>query len=271
MKDRILDRRVSDLQELIELWDRFHRMIESASKGASFTEEHEREFLNIKSSIARKFQGIADKFERKTFPEEELTNVLSEAISLKQASKMSSFTVGQLENTWHRVYISLNKIVGHLESEREALAKLSGVRYGVGRVFRNKLFVFLLVIAILAAAGFFGFKYYVNLLKPAIEQIEKEEAGEEIEPGTEASQSQVELVKLVRKIMSKIRGTEVEGEAVEGEPAQGVMNWYYLACGLFGAIICGVAAKKKKRSAIGWAILGFVVGSLGFYVARLFI
>ncbi len=196
MRDRYLERRISDLQGLIENWNHFYEMVDAVKKGASFTEENDKEFLGLKSSIARKFQAIADKSEKKTFPDEELTNVLTEAVSLEHVNKMSSFAVGQLQNTWHRVYISLNKILGHLESERDSLGRINPIGHGIRKVLKNKLFIFLLIVGLICGGIFLCYRYYASNIRPAIQHLEIEESGKQVKPGTEASETSVELVKL---------------------------------------------------------------------------
>lgn len=178
MRDRVLERRIEEIQELIDLWSKFHEMIVTVVKGASFTEEHNRDFLHVKSDIARKFQAIADKYEKKTFPEEEITDVLSHVVSLENLKKVSDFSTSQFENTWHRAYITLNKFLGHLENERDALARVSGFGIGIRRLLRNKLFIFIVILGFIFGAIFVYTQY---LMPPAYEEGEE---GEEVEAQT---------------------------------------------------------------------------------------
>lgn len=241
MKDKVLEGRISELHELIGRWDRFHQMISAVTKGAPFTDEHEREFLEAKSSIARKFQAIADKFAIRTFPDEELTSVLSEAVSLEQASKMSGFSVQQLENTWHRVYIALNKIIGHLESDRDSLARINLLAFKSKRLVKNKLFIFLLVVGIVFGGTFLGYKYYSGSLKPAIEQVEMEGMGEQVKTGDKAAQTDVEFVRLIRDL----RGLVVLVSEKVREGSAG--SWCFLAVAVLGGWLAGRSLIQRRR------------------------
>ncbi len=241
MKDRVLEGRISELHGLIGQWDRFHQMVSAVIKKAPFTDEHEREFLEAKSSIARRFQAIADKFAIRTFPDEELTSVLSEAVSLDQVSKMSSFSVQQIENTWHRVYIALNKIIGHLESDRDSLARINLLGFKSKRLLRNRLFIFLLVMGIVSGGIFLGYKYYSGSLKPAIEQVEMEKMGEQVEAGDKAAQTDVELVRLIQDL----RGLVVSINEKVREGSAG--SWCFLAVVVLVVWLAGKSIMQRWR------------------------
>jgi hypothetical protein len=240
MRDRIIEGRISELHGLIGQWDSFHQTVSAVGKGAPFTDEHEREFLEAKSSIAREFQAIADKFAVRTFPDEELTSVLSEAVSLEQVSKMAGFSVQNLENTWHRVYIALNKIVGHLESDRDSLARINLLSFKGRRFLKNKLFIFLLVAGIVSGGLFMGYKYYSGSLRHAIEQVEMEERGEEVELGDEAAQTDIELVRLIRDLRGLV--VLIRGK-MQGESAD---RWCFLAIGILGGLLAGWGITRRR-------------------------
>ena len=261
MRDKVLEMRIEELQELIDLWDKFHEMVVAVIKGADFGEEHNRDFLSVKSSVARKFQAIADKFERKTFPEEEITDVLAQAVSLEQIKNMTNFTSSQLENTWHRVYITLSKILGHLESEKDALARVSSFGFGIKRLMRNKLFIFLVIVGILFGGAFMAYRAIMPLLLPPAE--EGEEAAEE--PQTELEVLIAKITELVDSIKQRVEESELEGE--EGEVSVYRVNrWYSLIWGLIGAVACGWLAYSKGKHPVLWGLFGFLCCPVTFIV-----
>ncbi len=250
MRDRVLERRIEEIQGLIDLWSKFHEMIVAVVKGASFTEENNREFLHVKSDIARKFQAIADKYEKKTFPEEEITDVLSHVVSLENLKKVSDFSTSQFENTWHRAYITLNKFLGHLENERDALARVSGLGIGIRRLLRNKLFIFLVILGFIFGAIFVYTQY---LMPPAYEEGEE---GEE----AKAQTLQEKVGALIDTVRNKIEhaGEEEEGEEVRMEFRDyGPVRTYVPLYCIVGAILSGWMGRSKGRSTILWAAFGF--------------
>ncbi len=267
MRDRTLERRMVEMRELIDLWGRFHEMMVAVVKGAGFTDEHDREFLNVKSAIARKFQAISDKFEKRMFPEEEVTEVLSQAVSLEQVKKMSSFTTGQFENTWHRVHIAFNRVLGHLESERDALARVSTFGFGIKKLARSKLLIFLVILAIMFGGIFMGYRFYTQKVKPAFEVSEK---GEETEAQAELETLLGKIGELVDVVKMKIEGAE-PGEGAEARrvslPASA--NWGSLIWGIVGAVLCGWLASTKGRNPILWGAFGLLCCPIAFIILLL--
>ncbi len=172
MRDRDIEEKIARLQELISMWNRFHEITVAVLKGAEFGDELEREFLEIKSSIARKFQSLADRFPRRTFPDEEVSAVLSQVVSLSQLKEFSSFAGGEFQNQWHKVYISFNRMLGHLESERDQLARVSSMGMFIKRIFRSKFFKLLVIAAIIAAV-------YVGVQKQ--DALDEAEVGDAVE------------------------------------------------------------------------------------------
>ena len=272
MRDKVLQRRIGNLQELIELWGNFREMIDAVKKGASFDDENNREFLNVKSSIARKFQAVADGFEKRTFPEDEITDVLSQVVSLEQVKKMSSFTGDQFENTWHRVYIAMNKILGHLENERDALMRVSWLGFGMGKMLKSKLFIFLVIIGFISGAVFMGYRFYTQKVRPAFEVSEE---GEKTEAQTELVKLLREARKFITGLRRQVKEGKVEGE-IEGEPTRVTRtfreyggNWYSIVTALVGAILCGWMASNKGKSPILWGAFGFFCCPIAFIIILL--
>lgn len=267
MRDRNLEKKIRDLQKLIDKWNDFYGMMDAVKKGADFAEEHERKFLDLKSSIARKFQAMADKFERKAFPDEEMTNVLTEVVSLEDVNKMSSFAAGQLQSTWHRVYILLNKVLGRLESESDSLGRINPIGYGIKKAIRNKLFTFLLIVGFICGGIFLGYRYYAMNIRPAIQQVET---------GAEASESSTELVKLIRDVRGLINDLrEKAGKVEKGEEAKSALhtyvvgNWVSVITMIVGAIACGWLAGTKGKSPILWGFCGLLCCPITFIVLLL--
>ncbi len=156
MRNRDLEENIARLQEIVSLWNRFYEITGAVLKGGEAPEELEREFLELKSSIARKYQSLADKFPRRTFPDEEVNGVLSQVVSLSHLKEMTSFAGSELQNQWHKVYIAFNRMLGHLESEKDEIAKVSSVGVLIGKITSSKLFkliIILLLIGLLAVAG----------------------------------------------------------------------------------------------------------------------
>ena len=179
MRDRDLEEKIVKLNEIISLWNRFNEITGAVLKGAETDGEVESEFLDLKSSIARKYQSLADRFPQRTFPDDDVNAVLSQAVSLGQLKELTDFAGGEFQNQWHKVYISLNRQLGHLESERDELRKISNLGMFIRRITGSKLFKLIIIIIVIAgvimAARELGF-----IETPLVEENGEEEAAEEV-------------------------------------------------------------------------------------------
>ncbi len=175
MRDTDLEDKIARLQEIISLWNRFNEITGAALKGAEIGDETEREFLELKSSIARKYQSLADRFPQRTFPDEEINGVLAQAVSLGHLKELTSFAGGEFQNQWHKVYISFNRHLGHLESERDQLRKISSFGVFIRRIISGKLFKLIVIILIIAGIIIAGQRLGLIDVEEAVEN------GEEIE------------------------------------------------------------------------------------------
>jgi len=111
---------IATAKEFIELWKKFNHIYKEAMKNASITEEEEELFLETKSIVARKFQMLVDSLpvERPTI--DRVYDIINQTISLKSISTLSEEALKRIESDWHQAYISLNRLLGHLEAQRDS-------------------------------------------------------------------------------------------------------------------------------------------------------
>lgn len=164
MRDRKLERKIEALKEFIQEWIGFRDFLKEALKDKTISAEKEKEFLEIKSLIARKHQGLAQVLEAEMVLSfnEELMDIVSHAVSLESMAGTSDIQFRKIENDWHLSYINLNKLLGRLETEKDQLAKISGVKVslsrfveGVRRLCRGgvKLVLVLVLLGIIGLVG----------------------------------------------------------------------------------------------------------------------
>lgn len=151
MIDRDLEFKVKRLKEFMQLWIKFHDLYKDALSRETITPEEEKNFLETKSLIARKYQalkdllGIGSSYEYKSF------DVISQVLSLKSVAAISDLSMHKIENDWHSSYIMLNRMLGELEGKQEALRKINLMGHALRRLSTNPLANLALVIIILLA------------------------------------------------------------------------------------------------------------------------
>jgi hypothetical protein len=110
-------------KEFIELWKKFNQIYKEAMGKSAITEEEEELFLETKSIVARKFQTMVDSItvERSTI--DRTYDVINQILSLRSISTISEEALRKLNNDWHQSYISLNRLLGHIEAQQVETAK----------------------------------------------------------------------------------------------------------------------------------------------------
>jgi hypothetical protein len=148
---------IDKTREFIELWKKFNQIYKEAMGKAAITEEEEDLFLETKSIVARKFQTLVDSLavERPTI--ERTYDVINQILSLKSISTISEQALAKLNNDWHQSYISLNRLLGHLEAQRNDAAKrfridMKKIPDLIGKFILYVVFIALLLMVILFLA-----------------------------------------------------------------------------------------------------------------------
>ena len=149
MIDRNLESKIITVKDFIELWEQFFKAYKQAIAQPTFTEDDEKNFLELKSTLARRYQGLMDALGIKPTAEDRTFDVISQVMSLKSTATLSPLQMQKLENDWHNSYITLNKILGSLENRRDELAKISVLKEYFKKIFTNPLFNLILIIIVI--------------------------------------------------------------------------------------------------------------------------
>ncbi len=174
MRDRKVEADIVALKEFIQLWVAFGDLLKQDRENLGT--EKEQEFMESKSLLARKYESISGILESQYSPDNKISSILSQSVSLSNiaASDMQS---RKLENDWHVSYILLNKRLGGLEGQKEALAKISTLGTVIMPKIRRgliKLFVFVVIIAILTAGAYVGYRVFfvkTNIPAESVESV----------------------------------------------------------------------------------------------------
>ena len=154
MIDKNLEARIKQLTEFVDLWKSFYELYKRASDQQNFTEDEEKNFLELKSSLARKYQALMDSLGIKPTAEDRTFDVISQVMSLKSISILSPLQMEKLENDWHNSYITLNKILGSLENRKNDLAKINVFTQACKRTLTNPFFALFLIMMLISIIYF---------------------------------------------------------------------------------------------------------------------
>jgi hypothetical protein len=110
-------------KEFIELWKKFNQIYKESMGKTTITEEEEDLFLETKSIVARKFQTLVDSLTIERTTIDRTYDVINQILSLRSISTLSEESLRKISNDWHQSYISLNRLLGHLEAQRDTVAE----------------------------------------------------------------------------------------------------------------------------------------------------
>lgn len=124
MRNKKLDDIIEQLENYLECWKQFNSFI-ALARTKKFSPEDETQFLEIKSVIAQQLEMIIAAFEQPVVNREDIHQLLSNASSIRNLSEMNESALRNTESQWHRIYISLQAVVGQLKVQQKNLESQS--------------------------------------------------------------------------------------------------------------------------------------------------
>jgi hypothetical protein len=139
---------IAKTKEFIELWKKFNQIYKEAMGKTAITEEEEDLFLETKSIVARKFQTLVDSLaiERSTI--DRTYDVINQILSLRSISTLSEECLRKINNDWHQSYISLNRLLGHLEAQKDSSSEKGRIKPKQVLSMIGKFIMYVVVIAV---------------------------------------------------------------------------------------------------------------------------
>jgi hypothetical protein len=116
MNYRSIDDFILHLENHIECWKQFNYYVNLA-RDKRFTDEDENQFLELKSLITQGIEAILGAVEKGGPQKGEVMALFSAAPSLRFLSDLPDAIPG-VETQWHRIYLSLQSLVGQLKVQQ---------------------------------------------------------------------------------------------------------------------------------------------------------
>ena len=117
MTNEQLDALIAQLENYIECWKQFSRFLTMA-QNKKFLPEDEEQFLEIKSIMTQELELIMAQIECKNPTRDDVHNLVGHASSLRFLSEAGNDTLRTTENSWHRIYIAWQSILGQMKVKR---------------------------------------------------------------------------------------------------------------------------------------------------------
>ena len=131
MRATKLDQLIDQMQIHLECWKQFNRFL-NLGREKRFDQEEDTQFLEVKSVLIQQLELILASVEVSSPTRDDVHTLVGSAPSLRYLSELSEGALRNLENQWHKIYISWHAILGQLkvrqriEEHKSAWAALFG-------------------------------------------------------------------------------------------------------------------------------------------------
>lgn len=105
---------IARMENYLECWKQFNTFMNMA-RSKKFTQEDENQFLEIKSVITQELELILSAIDCGPISREDVHGLIAGAPSIRYLSEMNENALRNVENAWHKLFISLQSLLGQLK------------------------------------------------------------------------------------------------------------------------------------------------------------
>lgn len=120
MSSKKLDSMIVQMETYLECWKQFANFINLA-RAKKFGPEDEAQFMEVKSVITQQLEMILAAFESAPVNREDIHSLLGNASSIRTLGEMNESALRNLENQWHKIFISLQAVLGQLKVQQSSV------------------------------------------------------------------------------------------------------------------------------------------------------
>lgn len=132
MRNKKVDRLVSQLENYLECWKQFNYFV-TLARNRKFTAEDENQFLEIKSILVQEMELITAAIEGGGPTRDEVHALISSAPSIRYLSETHEGALRGLENHWHKIYVGFQAMLGQLKVQQRQLESTSVISAMFGK------------------------------------------------------------------------------------------------------------------------------------------
>ena len=109
-----VDQLIARMENYLECWKQFNTFMNMA-RTKKFTQEDESQFLEIKSVITQELELILSAIDCGPISREDVHGLIAGAPSIRYLSEMNDYALRNVENSWHKLFIGLQSLLGQLK------------------------------------------------------------------------------------------------------------------------------------------------------------
>src|SRR5687768_2494381 len=107
------------LENYLECWKQYNTFM-STARTKKFSPEDENQFLELKSVLTQELELILSAIDCGGVTREEVHGLIGSGPSLRFLSELNENALRNVENQWHKLFISLQSILGQLKVAQTA-------------------------------------------------------------------------------------------------------------------------------------------------------
>jgi hypothetical protein len=107
------------LENYLECWKQYNTFMATA-RTKKFSPEDENQFLELKSVLTQELELILSAIDCGAVQREDVHSLIASGPSLRFLSELNENALRNVENQWHKLFISLQSILGQLKVAQTA-------------------------------------------------------------------------------------------------------------------------------------------------------
>ena len=119
-----LDELIHQMENYLECWKQFNQYL-VLGREKRFEPEDEAQFLEVKSVLTQELELILASVETHNPSIDDILSLISGTPSIRYVSDLNEGAARNLENQWHKIYISFQSLLGQLKVQQRQTEKKS--------------------------------------------------------------------------------------------------------------------------------------------------
>lgn len=117
-----LDELIHQMENYLECWKQFNQYLVQA-RTKKFEPEDETQFLEIKSVLTQELELILASVQTENPSKDDILGLIASTPSIRYVSDLNDNAIRNLENQWHKIYISFQSLLGQLKVQQRQTEK----------------------------------------------------------------------------------------------------------------------------------------------------
>jgi len=113
-----IEKIILQMEAYLECWKQFSNFVNLA-RAKKFSPEDEAQFLEVKSVITQQLEMVLSFFAAPPVNREDIHALMGNASSIRVMSEMNENALRNLESQWHKIFISLQAVLGQLKVQQK--------------------------------------------------------------------------------------------------------------------------------------------------------